>query len=1521
MELRFSRPGGGFSGVLLLLATAGLVFGVLSAPERETAQAASNGELANDDCDALVPPGLIAFWLKSDVPAGWKKLNGSSFSASTYPKLHVSLQESSGYSSGTLPNFSGRWLVGKGSTSSARAAMRDNNSAQAVLGEQLGYLTGAPQSNSTSTGGGHSFKYGVTGKGGGTSKGRGWRTDAQPNHDIPTTEEGAHTHPITGGDSATRPPSVVGHWLIKADHQGACTSQSLVPVGLVVATTSSSTPSGWLSMTGVSTSGNSGLESYFAAVSALDRQSGKTPNWNGRYLSEWRSGWQQGQKLSSQTKSPRLGKLTSSSGGAHSHNIGTFKETAGGGKNNQRRANANSCSSSNPTACNNPISSNPNVTDSQSNGTHTISGDSITRPDSLTVRWIIRGDYEPECRTETLLPQNSVVARLSSSAPSGWTALSNAVGQYLVQTGDHAGSTVNSQISQRTKISTFSVGSPSPSSHTHAYGIKNYGDGISGSGKTRGAAGENSLGSSQSASTSGSHDHTISGWDFTTRPDSVVVNWLQGTSNMPKAECPVLRVSPRELEFGDVLVGESTKKELSLTARPGGNRTATTTLRQGDPSDGHSFGPVGTCTVKDGKISFTDECRGDWTLTPARLGPLAASWDVSEPGFVSTELAVQGNGVQGELFAEALDFGLVDLARPKRAVVTLKNVDSSTSAPVKVTGTAIEEKQAGRFLIVDDKCTGKTLAKGGACDIEVKFEPASIGEKAAVLLVDSDAVNEKMEVSLAGSGAVGKLAASKVDFGEVEVGTNGETKVLTVRNSADGQFAGSAKISQVVLSENDKSAGFSVVADPCSGKLLGPGESCDVQLKFAPKALPSNAGPASGTLTVESDASNATLEVGLSGTGTYAVIDGALDATIIDKYDSDEQLTLKNVGTADLRVTKFKVFDANRAASPNFSIPDPSGCMDVSVRPGKTCSVTVVFDSERVDGSYAAVVEVESNANLGVRSSASQIPVGAITPRAPLTVKSVPFKNPTEIGGSKRGTATIENEGDGALKIERVKVTESGDFRVVNDSDCRKQLKPGDVCDVRMQFDPSDLGIRAAELRVERKVGRDSFLPVGGRAATAVLATKVKRFDATAVGSRAEQKIKVRNVGAAPLRIKKLRVSGNEFSIKQGNCRDGKIPSGESCRATLEFAPRSGGPRAAAIRVTSNSWTSVDQFSVQGIGLIGQLSATIADFGRVPVGDSVKKTLLVRNSGNAPIRVRQTRVFGNTEEFVSEGKGCKIKTLLPKKSCKVPIRFSPDNVGPRSVQVRVTSDGASSPDWIPITGEGIQAIVEADLVDFGSVDVGESATSQAVINNVGDGPLRMQKVRVSDDDDEFVLIKATDCLEKSIKPGNACRVKVRYAPQNTGSSAGILKLKSNAIGSPDSVALAGVALRVKANANAGASDQALPGKVRKLNAPAQKRSPTSAVVTWKRPKKLGSGPLVSYQTRIKKSGDSRSKGYSRWKSQDWVPKANGRSQRKFAKLRPNQSYSVQVRAVTTVGSGPKATVTFTAGIPTQFGTG
>ena len=56
-----------------------------------------------------VPVGSIMIWMNSDAPDGWFKLQGGNFDTSTYPQLHAYLQNTSGYTSGKLPNWGGHY--------------------------------------------------------------------------------------------------------------------------------------------------------------------------------------------------------------------------------------------------------------------------------------------------------------------------------------------------------------------------------------------------------------------------------------------------------------------------------------------------------------------------------------------------------------------------------------------------------------------------------------------------------------------------------------------------------------------------------------------------------------------------------------------------------------------------------------------------------------------------------------------------------------------------------------------------------------------------------------------------------------------------------------------------------------------------------------------------------------------------------------------------------------------------------------------------------------------------------------------------------------------------------------------------------------------------------------------------------------------------------------------------------------------------------------------------------------------
>jgi hypothetical protein len=138
---------------------------------------------------AKFPVGSIMLWINSSPPSGWFKLQGDSFSTSRYPKLHSYLQGSTGYSSGRLPDWSGRYPVEYG------------GHATDSLGTFLGPLTAAPKTP---------FKTASAVPDGGT---RGFSGAGSKN----AYSDSASRITIAGGDSTTRPLSVIVHYIIKHD--------------------------------------------------------------------------------------------------------------------------------------------------------------------------------------------------------------------------------------------------------------------------------------------------------------------------------------------------------------------------------------------------------------------------------------------------------------------------------------------------------------------------------------------------------------------------------------------------------------------------------------------------------------------------------------------------------------------------------------------------------------------------------------------------------------------------------------------------------------------------------------------------------------------------------------------------------------------------------------------------------------------------------------------------------------------------------------------------------------------------------------------------------------------------------------------------------------------------------------------------------------------------------------------------------------------------------------------------------
>ena len=219
-------------------------------------------------------------------------------------------------------------------------------------------------------------------------------------------------------------------------------------------------------------------------------------------------------------------------------------------------------------------------------------------------------------------------------------------------------------------------------------------------------------------------------------------------------------------------------------------------------------------------------------------------------------------------------------------------------------------------------------------------------------------------------------------------------------------------------------------------------------------------------------------------------------------------------------------------------------------------------------------------------------------------------------------------------------------------------------------------------------------------------------------------------------------------------------------------------------------------------------------------------------------------------------------------------------------------------------------------VDFGSVEVGDVKSAKTILSNVGDKPLRIDKIKAKAAQDEFDIKDASPC-KTTLAPGKKCQISVRFFPRVAGPAAGLLVITSNSDLGQDSVALAGEGNLVITPDKDG--DLEPPSKVRKLKAPSKQLKCRSATITWREPKGTGSAPVNGYQTRIKKNGD-----WKKWKNVDWVPDKDGNLSYTYKNLKPNTAYKVQVRAESSAGTGKRKSTRFTTprcSVPIKPGNG
>jgi hypothetical protein len=195
------------------------------------------------------------------------------------------------------------------------------------------------------------------------------------------------------------------------------------------------------------------------------------------------------------------------------------------------------------------------------------------------------------------------------------------------------------------------------------------------------------------------------------------------------------------------------------------------------------------------------------------------------------------------------------------ATATQKVTLSASGSSVTVTSAQV----SGAGFTLASSTFPSTLSSGQSLALAIQFAPQTAGQSNGSLMIASNASNSTLTVALSGSGmaaSAGTIAANSatVNFGSAEVGSTA-TQNVTLSVSGAAITVTSAQVA---------GAGFTV-APPMLPATLSPGQSLVLAVGFAPQTV----GQLSGSLVIGSTASNPTLTIALSGSGTAALAHSA----------------------------------------------------------------------------------------------------------------------------------------------------------------------------------------------------------------------------------------------------------------------------------------------------------------------------------------------------------------------------------------------------------------------------------------------------------------------------------------------------------------------------------------------------------------------------------------------------------------------------------------------------------------------
>lgn len=631
---------------------------------------------------------------------------------------------------------------------------------------------------------------------------------------------------------------------------------------------------------------------------------------------------------------------------------------------------------------------------------------------------------------------------------------------------------------------------------------------------------------------------------------------------------------------------------------------------------------------------------------------------------------------------------------------------------LNVTDIRLVNPDVNEFALSGDAACERAIDPAQSCTFQVKFTPRSAGAKSSLIRIKSnDAVHKKVFLKVEGiasaptAATTAEVAVSPIlsAFGATQEGEESATNDVTIENvgAADLTVSG---ISLRGLNHRDF-----VIEDlgTCAAlpKVLGPGESCVVQVKFTPRA----AGAKVTDLRVRTDdRDERNVLVRLAANASFAPADPkpeiavstpglAWNAVGIGTESDTQTITIENVGADGLDITSIDLRGTNRN---QFAIE--SNTCTATLDNGDFCQVEVKFTPSSVGGKVASV-RIRSN-DTDDRTVTVQL-----SGVASLLNGAVPDITPSDIvldfGFGEIGTTSaaqtfvLTNDGIADLTINRI-VKAGVSRNSFNVSDDCGTVAPAAFCTVTVTFEARTEAAAFATLTVRSNDPDEGelLLTLLGYGLVDNIFTgpqpeiTVSPMSLDFSGApNATQDVTLTNDGAADLVLNDLSVTdaNNNFAIDSQTCGATLAPTA-SCTVTIAYS----GPNAAAEMATLDISSDDSNESLVRVGLliVGAPAANplvgVIVPGAPKSSAGTSQVFSVRNPGTEAFAFTNITLRGvHAESFVTEDTDCGA-ILEPDATCTIEVSYVGTGVGVQSAFLSIGTDKLFNPIDIQVIGLG-----------------------------------------------------------------------------------------------------------------------------------------------------------------------------------------------------------------------------------------